>query len=105
MTIDLTWASTPMAVAIGSAWLGVITHVLIKNVDTMGTYASLKRYCKRHFTTILLSGLLAFGIGIQSVAGYNVEIHTIYNLAAAAWVKAFVGDTFIEVWRKREEKK
>lgn len=105
MTIDLTWASTPMAVAIGSAWLGVITHILIKNLDTLGTYASLKRYLKRHFTTILLSGLLAFGIGVQTVAGYDPAIQTAFDLAAAAWSKAFIGDTLIEVYRKHGEKK
>ena len=104
LTIDSA-ANHPMAVAVASAWLGVATHIMVKNIDTVGTYKALKRYCKRHFTTILLSALLAFGIGMQTLSGYDPVTQTVFDLAAVAWSKAFIGDSLIEIQRKSKEKR
>ena len=105
LEITLKMLNTPPVIAVASAWAGVVAHLLKKNLSTVGTYKHLKRYCKRHFTTILFSSLIAFGLGVQTMAGYDPLTMSIYDLMALAFGKAYIGDSIMEVQRKREEQK
>lgn len=105
MEFTLKAPSNPAYIAVASAWAGMVAHILKKNLSTVGTYKQLKRYCRLHFTTIIFSALIAFGLGVQTLAGYDPVTMSIYDLMALAFGKAYIGDSVMEVQRKREEQK
>ena len=108
MNITLTFdslANNPTVVTMLAAWAGMFAHILKKNLGGVGTYKQLKKYCKLHFTTILLSGLIAFGLGAHTLSGYDPAMDTLWDLMALAFGKAFIGDNIIDIQRKIEEQK
>ncbi len=103
MQISLEFVDSPAVIAIFSAWLGMSAHILKKQIGSVDTYQHLKRYLKRHFTTIVFSAIIATGIGINAMSGYDPRYQTVWDLMSFAFGGGYIGDSVMEIQRKREE--